>query len=327
MSVASEIIIDVQRYVRGSNELTLSISSLLRSAGRSLLRSPVFRCLHPIAQKIRNVSQSAGQLSIRFSPEHEIESRPVDDLTIMSANLCHGWPNQDNLLSRLESFAQLVDKHQASIILLQEVSRTPQFKVDEWLSERLGMAYVYSRANGHKSIGFEEGVAVFSRYPLKAPHLKEFSNSLNPFVRRVALGAFIDTPYGSFPFFSVHLGITPHENAAQVINLREWVCEITGALPAFIGGDFNSHETTPQIRYAQGKWVDTFRYVHPEIDGSTHELRWPWGGLLRLSRLDYIFLKGGDKSWRVLDAQHLDSPERPHSDHRAVITRLTPIKT
>jgi endonuclease/exonuclease/phosphatase family metal-dependent hydrolase len=148
---------------------------------------------------------------------------------------------------------------------------------------------------------------------------------MNPFVRRIALGAFIDSPYGSIPFFSVHLGITPYENAAQIINLREWVSEITGPRPAFIGGDFNSHETTPQIRYAQGKWVDTFRHVHPENDGTTHELYWPWGGLLRRSRLDYIFLKDSLKNWQVLDAQHLDSPEGSHSDHKAVITRVMPV--
>jgi endonuclease/exonuclease/phosphatase family metal-dependent hydrolase len=325
LSVASEILIDAQRYVRGSNEFTTSIISLLRSTGRSLLRSTVFSSIHPFIKKIKHTSEPAGKVAIRYSPAWGNDSRPDHELTIISANLCHGWPNQENLLQRLESFAQLVEKQQADIILLQEVSRSSKFKVDDWLSNRLGMAYVYSRANGHQSIGFEEGVAIFSRFPIEAPYLKEFSNGLNPFVRRVALGAFVDTPIGRMPFFSVHLGITPHENAAQLINLHQWVHEITGSQPALIGGDFNAHETTPQIRYAQGKWVDIFRQIHPEKDAATHEIRWPWGGLLRRSRLDYIFLKAGEQNWQVLEAQLLDSPNGPYSDHRAVLTRIMPI--
>lgn len=324
MSVASEILIDSQRFVRGSNGFTSSVNVLLRSAGRSLLQSPVFRFIHPSIRKVKNVAEPAGLLSIQYSPSVKFPSPPDNNLTIISANLCHGWPNQDDLLERLESFVHLIEQQNANIILLQEVSRTPEFRVDEWLSERLGMAYVYSRANGHQSIGFEEGVAVFSRYSLKAPRLKEFSNGLNPFVRRVALGAFVDTPFGSIPFFSVHLGITPHENAAQIVHLREWISDVAGTRSAIIGGDFNSNEGTPQIRYAQGEWVDTFRHIHPDTDGSTHELRWPWGGLIRRSRLDYIFLKPGLQSLQVKDTEHLDSLDGPYSDHRAVLTRVEP---
>jgi len=274
---------------------------------------------------VKNVAKPTGLLSIRYSPSAQFALPPESNLTIISANLCHGWPNQDDLLERLESFAHLVEQQNADIILLQEVSRTPEFRVDEWLSERLGMAYVYSRANGHQSIGFEEGVAVFTRYSLKAPRLKEFSNGLNPFVRRVALGALVDTPFGCIPFFSVHLGITPHGNAAQIVQLREWVSEVAGTRSAFIGGDFNTNEGTPQIRYAQGEWVDTFRHIHPHTDGSTHELRLPWGSLIKSSRLDYIFLKSGELPWRVKSAEHLDSLDGPHSDHRAVLTRLEPL--
>jgi endonuclease/exonuclease/phosphatase family metal-dependent hydrolase len=325
LSVASEILIDTQRFVRGSNGFTTSVNGFLRSVGRNLLKSPVLRSLHPIIRKVKNVAEPAGLLSIRYSPSVEIPSPQENSITIISANLCHGWPNQDDLLGRLTSFANLVEQQKANIILLQEVSRTPELRADEWLSERLGMAYVYSRANGHRSIGFEEGVALFSRYSLKAPRLKEFSNGLNPFVRRVALGAYIDTPFGCMPFFSVHLGITPKGNAAQMGHLREWVSDIAGKRPAFIGGDFNTNEGTPQIRYAQTEWVDTFRHIHPHIETSTHELRWPWGNLIRRSRLDYIFLKPGDQPWQVKGTEHLDSPDGPHSDHRAVITRLEPL--
>jgi endonuclease/exonuclease/phosphatase family metal-dependent hydrolase len=68
--------------------------------------------------------------------------------------------------------------------------------------------------------------------------------------------------------------------------------------------------------------VDTFRHLHPDADGTTHELNWPWGGRLRRHRLDYIFLSSQGQAWRAIEARHLVTPTEPHSDHRAVLARL-----
>jgi len=41
-------------------------------------------------------------------------------------------------------------------------------------------------------------------------------------------------------------------------------------------------------------------------------------------RLDYVFVQQpATAHWRVLDSGHLDAPGGPHSDHRAVLTRLS----
>ena len=84
------------------------------------------------------------------------------------------------------------------------------------------MAYVYSRANGHhKGIGFEEGLAVFSSFPLKTPRLRHLEPSFRPFVRRLVLGAEVETPRVELPVFSVHLSLLPSHNAAQVQLLQD----------------------------------------------------------------------------------------------------------
>ena len=217
------------------------------------------------------------------------------------------------------------ENHAADILLVQEVSRTSRLRVDEWLSERLGMSYVYTRANGHEhGIGFEEGLAVFSRYPLGRPLVRQLGSRANPFVRRMALGAQVETPCGKVMAFSVHLGLTPRQNAVQINDLRDWIARLSNGLPAFIGGDFNSPENSPQIRHARLRWLDAYRQVKPHGEATTHVLRWPWGGLLRRARLDYIFINPGGQPWRVLDALHLQADERPHSDHCAVLARLAP---
>jgi hypothetical protein len=38
--------------------------------------------------------------------------------------------------------------------------------------------------------------------------------------------------------------------------------------------------------------------------------------------LDYIFLRPGKSTWKVLETRHLDGLAGAHSDHRAVLTRL-----
>jgi endonuclease/exonuclease/phosphatase family metal-dependent hydrolase len=217
-----------------------------------------------------------------------------------------------------------VEIRRADILLLQEVARTPKLRADEWLSDRLGMGYIYSRANGHETgIGFEEGLAIFSRYPLAEPQVRQLGTGSNPFMRRLALGATMEAPCGKLLTFSVHLGLLRQQNANQLAHLRHWVRRAAGELPALVGGDFNAHETSPQITQARSTWLDTFRCLHPQADGTTHKLRWPWGGILHQARLDYIFLHNeGQTRWRMVEARHLDAPDGPHSDHRAVLAKL-----
>jgi endonuclease/exonuclease/phosphatase family metal-dependent hydrolase len=296
----------------------------LRAISRQLLRYRLLRSLRPYFRKLIAVTQPAGQIRLLSLADAQ-PSEAFQALTAISANLCHDWPRYRKLLPRLEAFARLVEAQQADLVLLQEVARTPDLQVDEWLAQRLGMAFAYSRANGHAAVGFEEGLAVFSRFPIGEPVLRDLGRACNPFSRRLALGAAVETPHGPLMVFSAHLGLLPGQNAAQLDHLRAWVAELAGDQPALVGGDFNAHETSPQIDQARRAWLDTFRALNPLGDGATHELRFPWGGVLRKARLDYLFLRPGRPRWQVLEARHLDSDGLPHSDHRAVLTRLAPV--
>jgi endonuclease/exonuclease/phosphatase family metal-dependent hydrolase len=245
-------------------------------------------------------------------------------ITILSANLWHDWPLRRKLPNRLESFAELVQEEGVDVVLLQEVSRSPHFGVDDWLARRLGMAYVYTPANGDEdAIGFEEGLAIFSRFPILSPQRKSLGSS-SGLVKRIALAAEIRFPFGDLFAVSVHLGLKKRSNEQQWRDLQTWVRGMVGGRTALIGGDFNAHESAPQITQAQDLWIDTFRLVNPQADATTHEVRLPWGNSFRRRRLDYIFLQPGPKLWSVIDARHLETPQSPHSDHRAVMARLVP---
>jgi endonuclease/exonuclease/phosphatase family metal-dependent hydrolase len=271
-----------------------------------------------------SVAEPAGRVSLQSEP-YPIPAEECGVFTVLSANLWHDWPRFKDLEKRLEAFAGLVESERVDLILLQELARTPSFKAEAWLAERLRMAYVYSRANGSQKIGFEEGLGVYSRFPLKRlPFIRQMSQAHNPFSRRLALGVEVDTPCGEIVAFSAHLGLMRKQNAKQLRELHGWVSEISLGRSAIIAGDFNAPEHTHQIQHVRSFWQDTFREIHEHGRAATHEIRWPWGGVFLRHRLDYIFLQPGEPAWQVLEVQHVDAPGGPHSDHRAVLARLSP---
>jgi endonuclease/exonuclease/phosphatase family metal-dependent hydrolase len=306
------------------------ISSLLnhlRLLGRRFLYSPLQSIFRSIFSKVAAVKEPTKQLIFHATPVTQRITQPCKPITIISANLWHDWPRHRQLLPRLSAFAKLAESEAADIVLLQEVSRTNKLKVDEWLAERLEMGYAYARANGHETgIGFEEGLAVFSRFPLEIPQWHQLGESAFQLAQRMALGANVKTPCGNLMVFSVHLGISMKENRHQLKRLQDWIRSTTKEHTALIGGDFNAHENRSQIRHIQRQWLDVFRYINPEDDGTTHEIRWPWGKSLRRHRLDYLFLQKGQVQWNVLDAHHISAEvgKGIHSDHRAVLARLVP---
>ncbi len=275
-------------------------------------------------RRVLSVTEPAGRVSLKALPSGggTVAEAP-GHLTILSANLWHDWPFHRRLPERLERLARLVEAEGVDVVLLQEVARTRHLRSDEWLAGRLGMACAYCRANGHRAgIGFEEGVGLLSRFPLRAPLVRVLGPAAGPFVRRLALGAMLKTPFGPILTFSVHLGLRARRNAAQVAHLQRWVAQVAGERMALIGGDFNAPERSPRIRRVQETWVDTFRHLYPEEDGTTHELRWPWGRPLRRRRLDYIFLRPNGHRWSLVEARHIETPGEACSDHRPVLVRL-----
>ncbi len=309
-------------FVEAHPARSASFLLALRSKIRKLIKHPQFHLLHPLARKFQAVTEPVGRLTLQRSPNFT-QRKHNEPITIVSANLWHDWPKYRQCTARLESFASMVKAENADIVLLQEVSHRSDLHVDTWLSERLGMASAYSRANGHEAgIGFEEGLAVLSRFPIQNLYLQQLGSSANIFVHRLAMGVKVLSPTGAFAAISVHLGLLKHQNTNQLAHLFTWINSTMGGSPAVIGGDFNTDENSPPLTHLRSAWLDTFRHLHPHADGTTHELLAPWGSVVRRSRLDYIFLRPGKSTWKVLETRHLDGLSGPHSDHRAVLTRL-----
>jgi endonuclease/exonuclease/phosphatase family metal-dependent hydrolase len=291
----------------------------LKKAVRRLLQASSGQ---KMARQVVAVAEPPGRATLRRLPPQP-PPQSCELVTVLSANLWHDFPRYRRQEERLEHFAGLAEQVGADILLLQEVSRRPAMHVDRWLAERLGMSFVYSRSNGHPEIGFEEGLAIFSRYPFAGEPLHhQLGQSCNPFVRRMALAVEVQTACGPLLALSVHLALSPAQNVRQLTSLTDWIERFPAGRALVVGGDFNASEHTHHIRRAGRQWTDTFRRLHPHADGATHAISAPWGASWLRRRLDYIFLRAGPTPWRVVEARHLQLSSQPHSDHLSVLARL-----
>jgi len=291
----------------------------------TVMTLPGLRRARPWARRTYAVTREAGHATLQREPRVVRPSTPTT-LTILCANLWHDWPRHQRWPERVASFAQLVESVDADILLLQEVARTPRLSADRWLAERLDFALASTRANGDlDAIGFEEGPAILSRFPIRDVDVRQLTHGHNPFVRRAALAVRTETPFGPLLVVSAHLGLMQRHNAGQIRRLRTWVTEESGGAAAIVGGDFNATEHRAEMVQTRRTWTDTFRHLHPHAEAATHtrRTRHRLGWLHR--RLDYVFLQQPPGvPWDVLECGHVDAPGGPHSDHRAVLVRIAP---
>lgn len=245
-------------------------------------------------------------------------------VTVVSANLLNPLFNavrvdQRAWRARLEAFAGLVEAAAADVVLCQEVGRSRDFRVDDWLSGRLGMTALYQRANGQAGgrLGREEGLAILSRWPLLSPTTRLLAGGL---WRRPALGAIVATPLGEIAVYIAHLSLRSWRNRRQPALLQAWVAATAGGRPALIGGDFNAEEDAPQLAALARSWIDVWRATHATESGVTHEVKL-FGRVARRQRIDYLFMAPGAAEFRIANCDHRQSGA-PFSDHRAVVARL-----
>lgn len=306
------------------SSISLLLYKLIKRIGGNIVNAINVHHLKHIINRVLAVVKPSGNVCLNPEPKFNPVIKRGSPIKFLSANLWHDWPRYRLLEDRLNCFVELVLSEEADILLLQEISRTKDFHADRWLGDRLGMAYIYSRSNGNAAkIGFEEGLAIFSRFPIRGQRLAQLSNHLNPFSRRMALGASIDTAGGIIDVYSVHLGILGSQNKKQFSHLSNWVEEQSQSVPVVVGGDFNAGEKSSQIHETNKNWFDSYRAMNPEGSAFSHELRLPWGSVLKRSRLDYLFFRRGEPALRVNEARYLDSFGCSISDHRPILAQAS----
>ena len=182
-------------------------------------------------------------------------SAATDRLRILQLNAYHGYPDREGRLAglsagapaasdrleRADRLASAINRLRPDVVVLQEAWCTvTEGCLADRLAEDLELHAVYARANGSlRWLGFEEGAAILSRFPIAVPETRPLLPDRDRFERRIALTARIDHPTLSFEVVGVHVANgDPELAAAQSQHLLGQLLD-RAERPVLIAGDFN----------------------------------------------------------------------------------------
>ena len=238
-------------------------------------------------------------------------ARATLTLRFVTFNLLHGGifseltGNDDGLEQRLRLAVEGLRALDADVVGLQEASTgRRRGNVTARLAEALGYRHhvhapaatrplgsEHMRRGVASVLGFTEGPALLSRFPIARWRAYELPHCGRPFDVRVALMAELETPAGRLVAFSAHTSGDPCHARA----VADLVAAHRGPLPAVVMGDFNAGDSSPAVRLltGQGGLVDAFRQTNPGAPGFTDGQEVEAGRATAGVRLDYVFLAPG----------------------------------
>lgn len=199
------------------------------------------------------------------------------------------WWRFGDCMDRLPRISTELAALRADVIGLQEVWQDGTSRQAAILAEELGFDWAWAPylspqwwqgRLGAGATGEEEiGLAVLSRWPLRATATLRLPLGDGPDEGRIALAVTVSTPVGPLPFVTTQLTSDPARSAtrvAQVEALAQYVSTYgileERALPLVLCGDFNASLESDEMRLIEGHLtapvipgmllVNTWRY-HP----------------------------------------------------------------
>jgi endonuclease/exonuclease/phosphatase family metal-dependent hydrolase len=167
-------------------------------------------------------------------------------LRIVDFNVKHGYPFFTRQEERYQDTLGALRALHADVIILQEAWRTRKFgHLVERLARDLQMNSAYARANGSlRYLGFEEGSAILSRYPLDSPRRVVASPRMPPWENRIALAVTISVADQPVSIAGAHLTFYGDGIASeQAASVAKAVGQVT-----VMAGDFNASSASEAVR-------------------------------------------------------------------------------
>ena len=242
----------------------------------------------------------------------------TDRLRVLQFNAYHGYPDREGRLAglaagtpaasdrpeRADRLAAVISRLRPDVVVLQEAWCTvTEGCLADRLAEDLELHAVYARANGSlRWLGFEEGAAILSRFPIAVAETWPLLPDRDRFERRIALAARIDHPALPFEVVGVHVANGDPELAdAQSRRLLGQLRD-RAERPALVAGDFNldsDHSALGRFGHAG------YRDVLP--DG-----------------IDHLFVDVRGSGWRPLWSEWSPQSQTaaPISDHPGILAEF-----
>ena len=228
---------------------------------------------------------------------------------VMSYNLHQGFDTEGH--HSVEELAKVIEAEQPDIVALQEVSRgwviNGSVDVLVWLSQRLGMDYVWGPATD--SVW---GNAVLSRFPIKEFRNHEMPNNDALRFDRGFIVLEADLGQGeTLDVIATHFHAGDADSAIRVPQARAVIEAITSGRPTVLLGDLNGPPHAPEIQMLTNAGLsDAFVSSRAAGRGYTFPADSP------SKRIDYIW------SSSDLKARDFSLPDSSASDHLAVVATL-----
>lgn len=243
----------------------------------------------------------------------ELPPRPAPlTLRFVTFNLQHGGifselsGDDEGLEDRFRLAVERLRRLNADVVGLQEASTgRRRGNVAARLATALGYPYVHAPAatrpfgSEHMRravasvLGFTEGPALLSRFPIARWHVYELPRCGRPFDVRVLVFAELQTPAGRLAAFSAHTS----GDACHARAVAELVRANAGPLPAVVMGDFNAPATSPAVQFLtrEAGFVDAFGLTNPRAAGHTDGQDVEVARATASERIDYVFLVRGQR--------------------------------
>lgn len=224
------------------------------------------------------------------------------EITIMTYNIQNGFSLDDEWA--LERIARTIEAEQPDVVVLQEVSRgwLVSSGVDEilWLSQRLGMPYVF----GPNSDDGLWGNAILTRAPVRDVGLRQYTTTQN--LKRSAIEVRLATEAGDLWVFGTHLDDPAGAEEVRLSQVNELIDFWGGREPALIFGDLNSEPDDEVLaRLAAAGFSDLGASLDPSAYTSDDR-----------RRIDYILGTPG------VEVREIHVPDSRASDHRPVVATI-----
>ncbi len=246
--------------------------------------------------------------------ESPAESSSPRRLRVVQFNVLHDYPRFTDSDHRIAELERSLESLHADIVVLQEAWAAPgRENLARRLGRRLGLHVAYARANGSKRLlGFEEGLAILSRFPIPDSGTLELTPRKHLFDRRIALVSEIAVPFsGPVLMVATHLSNgAPEIPEAQALDLLSQLEPRRPDVSAvLVAGDLNAP--------TQSRTLGHFRDAG-------------WLGILQGDR-DHLLLHADSTEWRPLWSEWVlrpgeptpsGGPSRVLSDHAAILAEL-----
>ena len=251
------------------------------------------------------ISELTGAMAGEVAAISMGASRPVEveaqRLRIVQLNALHHYPDRIDLDERERRLIEAVGRLNADVVILQEawryVDRRPLVEV---LGQELSMASVYARANGSRRLlGFEEGAAVLSRYPIVAAEVSELQPRKHLFDRRIALRADIDVGGGRIETV-LGVQLTRGDLGVSEAQTRQLVALLGDARPLIVSADLGPL---------------------PE-SGTLNRLREAGYEALLSEQGDHLLQNGDRDDWALLWSEVTRPPEADPPEHTGLLVEL-----